>query len=91
MYNFRAKSLRSTKSLNLTMNALSETLSKQNQQKKVLIKFVHLKPIERLPLKEANNRDEDRDIFGEVQCEICGKVFEKYKLLQYHLNIHNGL
>lgn len=40
------------------------------------------------PTDSANEKEGKKAV--DVQCELCGKVFETSKLLQYHMNQHNG-
>lgn len=61
-------------------------------QDMVLSRYRKQNPVKRLTFEEAyRDDDENKKVIGGVQCEKCGQVFEKLKLLQFHLNRHNGM
>lgn len=77
--------------------------SANSQPIKRLVKVIHLKRLKRKPIlnakrnfathhavKQTADQDKEEKGTGGVQCEICGKVFEKRQMLEYHLNRHNG-
>lgn len=59
----------------------------QSKPTKKLAWPVLLQPIS---FEEAYNIDKDDENVDDVQCELCGEMFEKYKSFQYHLNRHHG-
>ncbi|KAG4079851.1 hypothetical protein HA402_014982 [Bradysia odoriphaga] len=74
-----------------------------SQPMKKVIKVIRLKPVPKSflnakrfpttyrPAKQTDNVEKEEKITGDVQCEFCGKIFDKNQSLQYHLNRHNDV
>lgn len=100
VYKFREKSLRSQ---NVLISEVNVALRKSSNEENQLVLAYGIQwtstekvawpvpiPTKRLSFEEAYNIDKDEENFDDVQCEICGEIFEKYKSFQYHLNRHHG-